>query len=70
MTLPTKPQTSSLKSMHRIVWSVIAIFVACGVTYPIAIARVSQMEKFKGSHVKSLTDKGTAPHPLNAKSVP
>jgi hypothetical protein len=70
MTLPIEPQPPSPKSMHRIVWSFIAIFVACGVTYPIAIARVSQMEKFKGSHVKSLTEKGTAPHPLNAKSVP
>jgi hypothetical protein len=47
-----------VKRMHQIVWSLVAVFTACAVTFPIAMVRVSQMEKFKGSHLKSWTDQG------------
>jgi Mn2+/Fe2+ NRAMP family transporter len=49
-----------VKRMHQIVWGLVVVFTACAVTFPIAMVRVSQMEKFKGSHIKSWTDQGTA----------
>ena len=51
----TKPMPTA-QSMHKFVWLCLSVFVLFGVTTPIAMMRVSQMEKFKGSHVKSMTD--------------
>jgi hypothetical protein len=50
----------STQRMHQIVWSFIAVFTACAVTFPVAMMRVSQMDKFKGSHIKSWTERGTS----------
>jgi hypothetical protein len=47
--------------MHKIVFAFIGLFVAIAVTYPIAMWRVSQMDKFRGFHVKSLPDNLSAP---------
>ncbi len=51
---------SSLK-MHKYVWGGVAIFSAFCVTFPIAMARVSQHEKFSGQPLKSLTCDGKIP---------
>jgi hypothetical protein len=44
------------KEMHGIVFALIGIFALFAATYPIAMWRVSQMDKFRGDHVKSLPD--------------
>ncbi|WP_404787363.1 hypothetical protein [Altericista sp. CCNU0014] len=44
------------QSMHKIVWICLGVLALFSITTPTAMMRVSRMEKFKGSHVKSLTD--------------
>ncbi|WP_228056974.1 hypothetical protein [Tychonema sp. LEGE 07203] len=44
--------------MHKIVWVSVGVLTLFFVTYPIAMWRVSQKEKFLGSHVKSFTVEG------------
>jgi hypothetical protein len=44
------------QKMHKIVFAFVGIFTLFAVTYPIAMWRVSQMDKFRGFHVKSLPD--------------
>lgn len=51
---------SSLR-MHKYVWGGVVIFSAFCVTFPIAMARVSQSEKFLGQPLKSLTCNGKIP---------
>jgi len=43
------------KEMHKIVWACVGVLTLCFVTYPIAMLRVTQKEKFRGIYVKSLT---------------
>ncbi len=43
------------KEMHKIVWACVGVLTLCFVTYPIAMFRVTQKEKFHGIYVKSLT---------------
>ena len=50
------PKPLPAQKMHKIVFAFVGIFVSIAVTYPIAMWRVSQMDKFRGSHVKSLPD--------------
>jgi hypothetical protein len=45
-----------VQSMHKFVWFCLSVFALFVVTVPAAMTRVSQIEKFKGSHVKSMTD--------------
>jgi hypothetical protein len=52
----TTKSMSTAQSMHKFVWLCLGVFALFVVTVPIAITRVSQMEKFKGSHVKSMTE--------------
>lgn len=49
------------RKMHKIVFAFMGLFTAIAVTYPIAMWRVSQMDKFRGFHVKSLLDNPSAP---------
>ncbi|WP_019499702.1 hypothetical protein [Pseudanabaena sp. PCC 6802] len=49
------------RKMHKIVFAFMGLFTAIAVTYPIAMWRVSQMDKFRGFHVKSLSDNLRAP---------
>jgi hypothetical protein len=49
------------RKMHKIVFAFMGLFAAIAVTYPIAMWRVSQMDKFRGFHVKSLPDNLSAP---------
>jgi hypothetical protein len=55
----TKPMPAH--SMHRFVWMCLGVFTLFIITAPIAIIRVNQMDKFKNSYVKSLTDEWKAP---------
>jgi hypothetical protein len=41
--------------MHKIVWACVGVFTLFCVTYPIAMFRVAQKEKFRGIYVKSWT---------------
>ncbi|NJK48081.1 hypothetical protein HC931_07765 [Candidatus Gracilibacteria bacterium] len=43
------------QKMHSIVFALMGVFGLMALTYPIAMFRVSNMEKFQGYHVKSLT---------------
>lgn len=54
-------ETVSAQSIHKFVWPCLGVLTLFIVTTPIAIVRVSQMDKFKGSHVKSLTDEWKVP---------
>lgn len=41
------------KEMHSFVWVFVVLLSLCAITFPIALWRVAQSEKFKGFHVKS-----------------
>jgi hypothetical protein len=40
--------------LHKYVLSLVGIFLLFAVTFPIALLRVSQSEKFSGAYLKSL----------------
>ncbi|MDV2998700.1 MAG: hypothetical protein N5P05_000306 [Chroococcopsis gigantea SAG 12.99] len=63
---PSTRQLAALR-MHRIVWILVGVFGAFAFTFPIAMWRVSTMEKFRGSHVKSLTIEGQLPTTVTRK---
>ena len=56
--METKNKPLPAREMHKIVWISMGVLTLFFVTYPIAMWRVSQKEKFFGSHVKSLTIEG------------
>jgi hypothetical protein len=45
-------------SMHRYILGWVGLMAAFGITFPIAMIRVSQSEEFLGQSVKSLTCEG------------
>lgn len=49
------------QKLHYIVLSFVGVFALIAASYPIAIWRVSQMDKFKGFHVKSNPIAETSP---------
>ena len=53
----SKPIRISAQELHKYVIGLIGLFMAMVITYPIAMSRVAQKEKFapSKSHVKSLT---------------
>lgn len=53
--METKNKPIPAREMHKIVWACVGVFTLCLVTYPIAMFRVTQKEKFRGVYVKSLT---------------
>ena len=53
--MQTKNKPLPAREMHKIVWACVGVFTLCLVTYPIAMFRVTQKEKFRGIYVKSLT---------------
>jgi bicarbonate transport system ATP-binding protein len=67
--METKTQPLSAREMHKIVWVGVGVLTLFFVTYPIAMWRVSQKEKFLGSHIKSLTVEGKNPADTPAKNV-
>jgi hypothetical protein len=42
------------RNLHKYIWLLVGVFSLLTVTYPTSMMRVSQKEKFKGFHVKSL----------------
>lgn len=54
---PVKPTAKrvSAQDMHKIVLTLVGVFVLVALSYPIAMLRVANMEKFRGLHVKPLT---------------
>lgn len=59
--METKNKPLPAKEMHKIVWISMGVLTLFFVTFPISMWRVSQKEKFLGSHVKSLTIEGKKP---------
>lgn len=49
----TENKSDFTKEMHSFVWVFIFLFSLCVISFPIALWRVAQSEKFKGVHVKS-----------------
>jgi len=67
--METKNKPLPAREMHKIVWVGVGVLTLFFVTYPIAMWRVSQKEKFLGSHIKSLTVEGKNPADTPAKNV-
>ena len=59
--METKNKPLPAREMHKIVLVCVGVFTLVCVTYPIAMWRVTQMEKFRGIYVKSLTMEGKDP---------
>lgn len=53
-------QEPSIK-MHKYVWGCVAIFAAFAASFPVAMMRVSQTDKFAGQPINSLTCEGQMP---------
>lgn len=53
-------QTTTFK-LHKYVWGWAAIFAAFAASFPIAMIRVSQTDKFAGQPFNSLTCEGQVP---------
>lgn len=53
METQTKPLPA--REMHKIVLTILGVFSLFAISYPTAMMRVSDLEKFRGSHIKSLT---------------
>jgi hypothetical protein len=56
--METKNKPLPAREMHKIVWISMGVLALFFVSFPISMWRVSQKEKFLGSHVKSLTIEG------------
>jgi|JI71714BRNA_FD_contig_101_278246_length_2355_multi_2_in_0_out_0_2 hypothetical protein len=56
-----KMERISARELHKIVWAMVGVFGLFSLSYPLAMWRVSQHEKFAGFHVKSF--------PLEIKKV-
>ncbi len=59
--METKNKPLPAREMHKIVLVCVGVFTLFCVTYPIAMWRVTQKEKFRGIYVKSLTMEGKDP---------
>jgi hypothetical protein len=62
--METKNKLIPAREMHKIVWVSVGVLTLFFMTFPIAMWRVSQKEKFRGFHLKSFTIEG--PSPVNA----
>ncbi len=67
--METKNKPLPAREMHQIVWISMGVLVLFFVTFPISMWRVSQKEKFRGFHVKSLTVEGKNPQAVDASAV-
>ncbi len=59
--MQTQKTHCQARAMHKYVWILVGIWTLLAVTFPIALKRVSQSDKFTGFHVKSLTLEGQLP---------
>jgi hypothetical protein len=60
---------SDANKLHLPIWGFVGVAIAIFISYPIAMWRVSQMEKFKGFHVIGV-DERYQPLPKPPLSVP
>ncbi|MEG4625776.1 hypothetical protein Q5691_16000 [Microcoleus sp. w1-18aA5] len=67
--METKNKPIPAREMHKIVWISMGVLTLFFVTFPISMWRVSQKEKFLGSHVKSFTMEGKKPDNAVAKGL-
>jgi len=67
MEIKNKPIAA--REMHKIVWVSVGVLTLFLMTFPIAMWRVSQKEKFRGFHVKSFTIEGQSPVNAVANAV-
>ena len=65
----TKNKPIPARKMHKRVWVSVGVLTLLFLTFPIAIWRISQKEKFRGFHVKSLTIEGQSPVNAVANAV-
>jgi len=59
--METKNKPIPAREMHKIVWVSVGVLTLFFRTFPIAMWRVSQKEKFRGFHIRSLTIDGQIP---------
>jgi len=52
--METKNKPIAARAMHKIVWVSVGVLTLFFLTFPISMWRISQKEKFRGFHVKSL----------------
>ncbi len=67
--METKNKPLPAREMHKIVWVSVGVLTLFFITFPIAMWRVSQKEKFRGFHVKSFTIEGKNPANAVAKGL-
>ena len=67
--METKNKPIPAREMHKIVWVSVGVLTLFFMTFPIAMWRVSQKEKFRGFHVKSFTIEGQSPVNAVANAV-
>ena len=67
--METKNKPNPAREMHKIVWVNVGVLTLFFMTFPIAMWRVSQKEKFRGFHVKSFTIEGQSPVNAVAKGL-
>ena len=67
--METKNKPIPAREMHKIVWVSVGVLTLFFMTFPIPMWRVSQKEKFRGFHVKSLTIEGQSPVNAVAKGL-
>ncbi|MBD0308128.1 MAG: hypothetical protein ICV80_08320 [Microcoleus sp. T1-bin1] len=67
--MDTKNKPIAAREMQKIVWVSVGVLTLFFMTFPIAMWRVSQKEKFRGFHVKSFTIEGQSPVNAVANAV-
>ena len=67
--METKNKHIPASEMHKIVWVSVGVLTLFFMTFPIAMWRVSQKEKFRGFHLKSFTIEGQSPVNAVAKGL-
>ena len=67
--METKNKPSAAREIHKIVWVSVGVLTLLFVTFPIAMWRISQKEKFRGFHLKSFTIEGQSPINAAAKGL-
>ena len=67
--METKNKPNPAREMHKIVWVSVGVLTVFFMTFPIAMWRISQKEKFRGFHVKPLTIEGQSPVNAVANAV-
>ena len=67
--METKNKQNPAREMHKIVWVRVGVLTLFLMTFPIAMWRLSQKEKFRGFHLKSFTIEGQSPVNAVANAV-